>query len=287
MSEENKNTGDVPLTRNVPEEGIAAEPETQNTKPETEAMEVHHHSHSHGKKTWKAYFWEFLMLFLAVFCGFLAEYLLEHRIEKERAKQFIVSFYEDLKTDTARLTFIINYDNRKIAALADMADCYDAVLKNFKTSACMGKLVNCSKTNRSFAITDRTLRQLANAGGFRLLSKGDADSIIYYENFFKQYRDFEATVFQDSQNNVRNTLNLMADFRVNRLLQGTTIGADTLSVTLTEPLLFSDDKHLLNKYFNELLIYQRVTTGQRNILSGLKVKTIGLLEYYKNKYHFE
>jgi hypothetical protein len=31
-------------------------------------MEVHAHSHSHGKKNWKAYFWEFLMLFLAVFC---------------------------------------------------------------------------------------------------------------------------------------------------------------------------------------------------------------------------
>ncbi|MEJ7674922.1 MAG: hypothetical protein WKF59_20040 [Chitinophagaceae bacterium] len=36
------------------------------------------------KKTWKSYFWEFLMLFLAVFCGFLAEYQLEHKIEKDR-----------------------------------------------------------------------------------------------------------------------------------------------------------------------------------------------------------
>jgi hypothetical protein len=45
-------------------------------------MEVHAHSHSHGKKSWRSYFWEFLMLFLAVFCGFLAEYQLEHKIEK-------------------------------------------------------------------------------------------------------------------------------------------------------------------------------------------------------------
>ena len=42
-----------------------------------ENMEVHHHAHhGHEKKTWKNYFWEFLMLFLAVFCGFLAEYQL-------------------------------------------------------------------------------------------------------------------------------------------------------------------------------------------------------------------
>ncbi len=57
-----------------------------NPQPQTEKkMEVHHHTHAaHGKKTWKNYFWEFLMLFLAVFCGFLAEYQLENKIEYDR-----------------------------------------------------------------------------------------------------------------------------------------------------------------------------------------------------------
>ena len=49
-------------------------------------MEVHAHSHSHGKKNWKNYFWEFLMLFLAVFCGFLAENQREHYVEYQREK---------------------------------------------------------------------------------------------------------------------------------------------------------------------------------------------------------
>ena len=48
-------------------------------------MEVHHRSHTTGKK-WTHYFWEFLMLFLAVFCGFLAENQREHVIEKKREK---------------------------------------------------------------------------------------------------------------------------------------------------------------------------------------------------------
>ena len=62
-------------------------------------MEVHHHSHTSRKK-WTHYFWEFLMLFLAVFCGFLAEYQLEHTIEHQRAKEFSILMYEDLKKDT-------------------------------------------------------------------------------------------------------------------------------------------------------------------------------------------
>src|SRR5690349_3494514 len=63
-------------------------------------MEVHHHSHAHGKKSWKSYFWEFLMLFLAVFCGFLAEYQLEHKIEHDRANELAKSFYVELKNDS-------------------------------------------------------------------------------------------------------------------------------------------------------------------------------------------
>jgi hypothetical protein len=50
-------------------------------------MEVNAHTLSgHGKKTWKAYFWEFLMLFLEVLCGFLAEHQLEYVIDHQRQK---------------------------------------------------------------------------------------------------------------------------------------------------------------------------------------------------------
>src|SRR4051812_485175 len=77
---------------NVPDEIITAA-DTQTIPPiqETENMEVHHHAHHGGKKNWKSYFWEFLMLFLAVFCGFLAEYQLEHKIERDREEQFVKS----------------------------------------------------------------------------------------------------------------------------------------------------------------------------------------------------
>ena len=78
--------------------------ETVNSNQVTENMEVHHHTHAnHGKKTWKNYFWEFLMLFLAVFCGFLAEWELEHIIEHSREKEFMESMVIDIKTDSSNL----------------------------------------------------------------------------------------------------------------------------------------------------------------------------------------
>jgi len=251
-------------------------------------MEVHAHTHT-ARKKWTHYFWEFLMLFLAVFCGFLAENFREHQIEKNRAQQYLSSLYEDLKNDTARINQLIAYDEEKIKALNNMYACYDTVIKDMKTTACMGILIRHSRSNRGFVLTDRTLKQLANAGGYRLLNKDDADSIIVYENMYKGYLDFQTTVFQGAQDNVRNTLNQIADFKVMAPHQLTTaiMVADTASSILNGPLLFIEDKVMLNKWFNELAIYLRTTNGQRNSILQLKNKAVSILQYYKSKHHFE
>ena len=83
----------------------AGEPsEIINPTSDIKDMEVHHHTHTaHGKKNWKSYFWEFLMLFLAVFCGFLAEYQLEHTIEHQREKEYATLLIKDLENDTIQI----------------------------------------------------------------------------------------------------------------------------------------------------------------------------------------
>ena len=162
--------------------------------------------------------------------------------------------------------------------------------KNLEATGCMGILIKHSKSNRSFHITDRTLRQLANAGGFRLLRKEDADSILAYESLFIQYLNFENTVFQESQDNVRNTLNQLADFKVLSPMQNSVsfiTNIDTSGAVLKGPLLFSDDKVLMNKWFNELAMYLRVTNGQRSLLIAFRNKAARLIEYYKQKHHLE
>jgi hypothetical protein len=257
-------------------------------------MEVHHHTQAHGKKNWKTYFWEFLMLFLAVFCGFLAENFREHQVEKNRGRQYMLSLYGDLKTDTARLTDMLQYDDDKIAALNDMENCYDAISLNNLSTECMTKLILHSRANRSFSITDRTITQLANAGGFRILNKEDADRVLNYVNIFKGYQDFQSTIFQTSQDNVRNTLNELAGFKsVKSLLQipgssyGTTTSTITPDMSAHGSLLFSNDKFLLNKWFNQLSVYLRITKRQRQQLADLKDDVSGLIRYCKDKYHLD
>ena len=145
-------------------------------------MEVHQHAHNtHGKKTWKSYFWEFLMLFLAVFCGFLAEYQLEHVIEHKREKQFIHSFIEDLKSDTASINGTLNFRNLKMKQM-------DSLIHLLRSDSIQGNENELYFFGRSlvrsswFQSNDRTITQLKNSGALRLIrNKQAADSIMTYQ----------------------------------------------------------------------------------------------------------
>ena len=180
-------------------------------------MEVHKHPHhvTHKKK-WGEYLLEFIMLFLAVFLGFLVENYREHQVEKERGKQYIESFYEDLKTDTARISFYTNFDDTKLTSLANLGSCYNMISQNGKETSCLLDLIKNTSINRPFKKTERTLNQLFNAGGFRLLPKEDADSIIAYQKEYDNFQDFQTTVFQDAQNKVRNTFDMLVNFNANK-----------------------------------------------------------------------
>ncbi|MEP6676903.1 MAG: hypothetical protein ABJA78_17205 [Ferruginibacter sp.] len=276
---------------NSDENILPVDPDPLIQNQETTNMEVHKHPHhvTHKKK-WTEYLLEFLMLFLAVFLGFLAENLREHQVERERAKQYIESFYEDLKTDTARISIYSSFDESKISALANLHDCYDSISKNRQASSGLLAVIKATATNRPYKITERTLNQLSNAGGFRLLRKEDADSIIAYQKEFNNFEDFQVTAFQEAQNNVRSTFNVLINFNANIQMFKPQAGMAITTFDdkdITEPLFFSDDKGLLNKYFNELQLYYRVTYNHKRMLLALRETEMRLINYFKSKYHFE
>lgn len=147
----------------------AAEP--PSPKPETETMEVHHHTHAgHGKKTWKEYGWEFLMLFLAVFCGFLAEYKLEHVIEKQREKKYMLLMLDDLQKDTAEFYYNSNRINSFFTPAHNKS--MDLLFsEKFDDSTIHQMYTSVPFSTFSFQVSfhDGTATQLKNSGNLRLI----------------------------------------------------------------------------------------------------------------------
>ncbi|MBL7922645.1 MAG: hypothetical protein JNL88_00460 [Bacteroidia bacterium] len=161
-------------------------------------MEVHHHAHaSHGKKNWKSYFREFIMLFLAVFCGFLAEYQLEHKIEGEREEQYVKSMLEDLKTDTARISrFSVESDSNqfKIDSLIQLLRRPDRHLYG-NTIYYFARIITVPASR--FELNDRTYDQMKSSGMLRLMTdKAVSDSVSTYyaaQANFKQQEELQLT----------------------------------------------------------------------------------------------
>jgi hypothetical protein len=159
-------------------------PQQQEAQPATN-MEVHHHAHhDHGKRKWKSYFWEFLMLFLAVFCGFLAEYQLEQTIERHREKEFILSMLEDAATDTAMIHEMMPANVYRLAYADSQAiACMHYKGTQAEDSRMYGLLRNYVYRPDLVYPTDRTLFQLKNSGGMRLIrNKKAAASINAYDS---------------------------------------------------------------------------------------------------------
>jgi hypothetical protein len=249
-------------------------------------MEVHHHPHIE-KKSFKEYFLEFLMIFLAVTLGFFAENIREGFAERRMEKEYIFSFYEDLKTDTIRLNYIINFETSKIAALNTLQGCYDSLLKN-QSSASLLDIIKNSLSNNPFQMNERTLQQLSNAGGFRLLNREDADSIISYQTDGKRVEEYQSTLYQQSQDNLRNALNDAVDFTSYSSLYSNVAKNPLPDASEIKNFLFiSHDKAVLNKYFNNLFQYLRIIVQHKNGLKRLNAHAVKQLEYFKKKYHFE
>jgi len=244
-------------------------------------MEVHHHPEVE-KKGFKEYILEGLMIFLAVTMGFFAETIREGISDRAKGHEYIRSFVEDMRRDTATFSSLIAFDNNKLIALNNLSTCYDSVEKDSKSAGCLVPIIKNSMSNRGGNFTDGTMQQLKNAGGFRLLNKSDKDSIVSYDHAARAYLNFEFTVFQQRQDIVRDAFVKLVDFKAQSML-----APDSAVTNVQAPLLFSKDKALINEYFNDLLLYRRVIKTQTGTLGKLSKKATGLIKYFDCKYDLE
>ena len=146
-------------------------------------MEVHHHAHHDGPKNWKSYLQEFGMLFLAVFCGSLAEYQLEHKIEKDRERQFIESMVADMKEDKSKIKPVAEFCEEQAMAFDSILKiAYTSPLTDNKLRSLYRLQLRYGNIRYMMAFTKRTISQLKNSGGLRLIRhKPASDTITLYD----------------------------------------------------------------------------------------------------------
>lgn len=243
-------------------------------------MEVHSHTHT-ARKKWTHYFWEFLMLFLAVFCGFLAEYQLEHKIEKSREKQYIRSFVEDLEADTVDIESRMRVCDRTVT----IADSLVIMLSSPDPGMFANEIYFYLRTvhrSNPFNVNDRTIVQLRNAGGMRLVTnKAVSDSMVAYYKMvdFVQY-------IHEEQIEIKRSLRPHFYKLLDGAEYGKVIDNQNRVIRTTEPMtLRKANEETLNQFIIILQNIKGINQGTKLRLSELREKAKAIREFTIEEYN--
>jgi len=247
-------------------------------------MEVHAHTHTPRKK-FIHYLWEFIMLFLAVFCGFLAENQREHMVEHQREKQYISSMIEDVETDTSNLNKLLSRFNKKGLLLDSVIRGFNDGTHNYSAKWAQQFLLSYRSGFPDFYPTDRTIQQLKNSGGLRLIkSESAAKGIIMYDAAVRDVQSEEniLSILQDRYIEevlkVWSTEKMYKASAVTSWNKNKNMDVNNNYWLTTEPIAF---EHL----FNKLSEYNEAILRQTEEYKGLKEKAVSLIELLKNEYH--
>jgi hypothetical protein len=250
-------------------------------------MEVHHHSHgAHGKKTWRSYFWEFVMLFLAVFCGSLAEYQLEHKIEHDREGQYIESMIADLKEDTAKMALNIRIKQNRMHALDSlMENIYSEVQTDSSLRTLYYFVRKYGGSRADVTFTRRTIEQLKHAGGLRLIrNKVASDSIIIYSEMCDAL-DGQGESMSTTQKEMMYLATELFDLEYVKDYDRTNV--NDLLKDARKPWLLNDDPKLMRQYANRMYYFRAMTGVYLNMTIEHLEKAKRLIEFLKKSYKIE
>jgi hypothetical protein len=149
-------------------------------------MEVHHHPDiHHKKKRWREYFIEFIMIFLAVTLGFFAESYRESRADRAKEMEYVKSMIEDAQTDTANYQEAIKLNEIRSDNLDSLAKRSFNYEQKGNNDSMIYYFIRRAYRHPDYANpTERTLMQLKNSGGMRMIQRKVAvDSIVNYDGF--------------------------------------------------------------------------------------------------------
>ena len=246
-------------------------------------MEVHHHPNVE-KKSFKEYFLEFIMIFMAVTLGFFAENIREHISEKNRENEYIKSLATDLNDDIKNLDSIIAFEMTGTQQLDTLIGLLDNPELAKQKADELYFVARQGPRGFPFPITSRTIDQLKSSGGFLLIRNVKASNqIINYYNGFSAVKLLENNYDREFSEYERTAAKIFDPAVLRR--QESNTGA--IMRSNDAPALLTYDKNLLKQL--AFIVVQM--GGSRRFRLGLlqeqKLQAERLKSYLRKEYHLK
>ena len=114
-----------------------------------------------------------------------------------------------------------------------------------------------------------------------MLEEEDANRIIKYDAYMRYVLKVESTSMQEKATQVRLTRSSVFAFSE---------AMDSIYVNgaLPEKMsVITNDKDLLNKFFNEVLVYRANCGYMSELITKLQQRALDLIKFYSEKYHLK
>lgn len=240
---------------------------------------------STGKgKTWKRYFIEFLMLFLAVTLGFVADNYGESISERSKEKEYILSMIEDVKEDQNHIAQVITTNTKRSGEL-------DLLIKasfkgNFTTTEInqvYKYLFSLVRHPEFLTPTELTMQQLKNAGGMRLIkSKESINEIIRYDSKAKEIAN-QQMYYENYQNKA---IDISTEiFNIQELILAIRNHPDFGDDN--EFSLINDDQTKLKEFGNSVAMFKGIIEYYVRLLEEMDTQGEVLIQTLKKAYKLD
>src|SRR5664279_2993381 len=158
-------------------------------------MEVHHHPHA-GRKNFKEYLLEALMISIAVMLGFFAENIREYYGEKATAKEFIESYRGELVQQQKMLDEYKKLYQNNVVVCDSIKLIFFNGEENTKLNI-LERLLTPGTRNIDIPFNTAAYDQMVNSGALRYISNIDLrDSMGAYRSQIETLKNYNARVLQ-------------------------------------------------------------------------------------------
>ena len=234
------------------------------------------------KKSIKEYLLEGLMIFIAVMLGFIAENIRENSSDRANEKQYMSSLIKDINDDIINIRDQQKVVDRRLIFLDSLIDMLNDATIPTNTND-LYYYARLATKNNVFAANTRTIDQMKNAGGYRVIKNDKVSSeIMSYYSLMAQIKSLEDTE-QSEDNEYRKIAVQIFNAKVfNRINSSSPV----IRPENNPPLRTNDKKLLadLSGWVHYIRNTQNSINAYKNVVREQGEKLIQLIQ---KEYHLE
>jgi hypothetical protein len=250
-------------------------------------MEIHYHPKHQGKpRKIGEYLSEFFIIFIAITGSFFAENLREHFVDRHSEKEYMESMLQDLKADTTSIGMILRLNIVQQKGLDSLLRVMEEGLTGSRLNRFYYYDLTYTIGYNGFVPSDKTISQLKNTGGIRLIRNGPvSDAIIHYDKATSVIISQSALLASQFNKTLDQKKEIVDLLTIRKHHSGGTMRS--LLKSSDHPALLTDSKRVIHSYYFDITMFKGAISSYNDKLANLMEESASDIRLIQKEYKME